>query len=147
MTQSQEIQMARVFAELFDLKRHCGWNNDKFYGERIAKVFSDEKHRASDILEYRSMGSQCHGTILELALLKTLEPCKDCGGDHLYVGDYSVACCSCAGPMSDPCEDCQDGGCRNYIENANLQDAITAWNLHNGEGSSARRNYPLTIIF
>lgn len=146
MKQSQEIALALIFAELFDTKRHCGWNDDKFSGASIAKEFSDDEYRASDIREFASMGSQCHATILELALLKTLEPCKDCGGDHLYVGDYSVACCSCAGPYNDPCEDCQDGGCRNYIENANLQDAITAWNLHHGAGAVAKASTKLTIL-
>lgn len=146
MNQSQ-ITAALEFAQIYDKKRHCGWNDSAFSGSRgIRSQFPEDIVCARDIPEFASMGGGCHGTILELALLTTLEPCKECGGDYLYAGDYWVACCTCAGPMEEPCEDCQDGGCRNYIENSNLQDAITAWNLTYGAGQEAKAKWPLTII-
>lgn len=124
---ADQLADAILLADAFDTARHCGWNSS----QRLARCTGSPVFSADEVPPFDSLGDQCHGTLLELALLHTLRPCKKCGGDVLYKHGYGIGCCSCLGDHDD-CEDCQDGGCRCYAENANLPDAITRWNLEYG---------------
>lgn len=129
----EEIHEALALADRFDQARHCGWNNSENLCEYGVPEFT-----ADMFPEFRSLGSQCYGSLRELALMATLRPCKECGGDTLFKSSYQIGCCSCLGSQDD-CRDCQDGGCRAFIENANLPDAITAWNnIHGDDGPRGR---------
>lgn len=121
-----DLKAAMDLADEFDRQRHCGWNN----GQNLCEYREQPVYQATDIKQISSLGWQCWGTPRELALLHTLRPCKHCGGDTLFKSNYQIGCCSCLG---DDCEDCQEGGCQNLAENANLPDAITRWNLHYGD--------------
>jgi hypothetical protein len=124
---------AEALAVEFDKHRHCGWNNS-----HIESDYDGEVLQASKVPQYASLGSQCWGTLQELALLHTLRPCKECGSEFLYKSAFQIACCSCLGDRDD-CEDCKAGGCGNCAENMNLQDAITKWNLHYGDDGARGR--------
>lgn len=131
---TEKIKAAQARAAEFDRRRHCGWNNR----ERLCE-YGEPEFCATDFLEFASLGPHCYGTILELALLWTLRPCKQCGGDTLYKSSYQIGCCSCLGDQDD-CTDCQfEGKCRSFAENANLPDAITKWNLQYGDGGEPGR--------
>ena len=137
------IAEAQKLAALFDKQRHCGWNSMQDFSE----YYGEDTFTARNLPAFASLGSQCHGTIIELALLQTLRPCKHCGADTIFKGGYMLSCCSCLG---DGCEDCAEaskseegedcgGGCDSYAENANLQDAITKWNIQYGDDGTTGR--------
>jgi hypothetical protein len=128
MSTQHTITEAMALADEFDKQRDCWWNSC----HSLCEYHEQPEFTARDIPEFASLGGDCYGTLRELALLHTLRPCKDCGGDILYKSNYQISCCSCFGEHED-CEDCQDGGCRNFAENMNLPDAITRWNLHHGD--------------
>lgn len=131
-----QIREAIATAEEFDRRRDCGWNS--LHRDRLSTDPEEAYvYTASMIPEFASLGSQCHATIIELALLSTLRPCAHCGNDIIFKGYYQLACCSCLGDGCDDCaeahqdehgEDC-GGGCDAIAENMNLPDAITKWNL------------------
>lgn len=130
----REIDEAIALAEKFDLHRDCGWNS---LFQICSKSHEGDTFTAYQIPAFASLGGQCHGTLLELALLHTLRPCAHCGNDIIFKGGWMLSCCSCLGDGCDDCaeahqdEDGQDcgGGCDNIAENMNLPDAITKWNL------------------
>ena len=131
---NESVAEAAKLADEFDQQRHCGWNSS----QNLCEYHDQPEYQATDIPEFASLGAQCHGTLRELALLHTLRPCRECGGDTIYKSNYQISCCSCFGDHED-CEDCQDGGCQSFAENANLPDAITRWNLIYGDDGQRGR--------
>lgn len=122
-----------ALAAEFDRQRDCRWNFTN-----LPRDYNSEEFFATDVPKFASLGDQCWGTILELALLHTLRPCKVCGGAFLYKSGYKIACCSCFGDH-EGCKECRDGGCGNCAENMNLPDAITRWNLNYGDAGARGR--------
>lgn len=93
------IPELQELADEFDRQRNCGWNNSNIPSDYDAPDF-----QASKVPEFYSLGSQCFGTLQELAPLHTLRPCRNCGGDFLYKSNFQIACCSCFGDR-DECDD------------------------------------------
>lgn len=122
---------ALAIAAEYDRQRDCYWNNT-----HLPDDYGHPRLCARDFPEFASLGGSCHATLLELALLSTLRPCKHCGSDHIFFGYYKVSCCSCLDESG--CRDCRgepddDGesceSCQSLAINMNLPDAITLWNL------------------
>lgn len=132
---TEELTEAAATAAEFDTQRSCWWNSCN----HMCRYDDAPEFQANEVPAYASLGSMCWGTLLELALLHTLRPCKDCGGVVLYKSGYQIACCSCFGDSDRQCEDCENGGCKNCAENMNLPDAITRWNLWYGDTGAAGR--------
>lgn len=120
------VQHVEAIAQEFDRQRSCWWNFCHLKSDCDAPDLG-----AREVSEYASLGGQCWGTLQELALLHTLRPCKDCGGDFLYKSGFQIGCCSCLGEWDD-CDECEES-CGNCAENMNLPDAITRWNLCYGD--------------
>lgn len=129
-----DVSEAKELADAFDRRRDCGWNSF----QRLCEDRNQTEYKATDIPDFKSLGYGCYSTIRELSMLHTLRPCRECGGEMLYKSNYQISCCSCFGSHED-CEDCQAGGCQSFVENANLPDAITAWNMIYGDAGERGR--------
>lgn len=128
----EDLAAVMAFAAEFDRRRSCWWNSMN----HACRYDDVPEFHAGQIPEFASLGGQCYGTLLELAMCHTLRPCKACGSDHLYKSNYQIACCSCFGDVEsceerkDDEEDGEEGErCCCSAENMNLPDAITLWNL------------------
>lgn len=128
----EKIRRCIRLAAEFDRRRDCHWN---FHGLEAGNRYDPDVYAATDLPQFKALGSMCYGSVLDLALLSTLRPCRKCGGDTLYKSGFQISCCSCFG--QEGCPECEDGQatCNAYAENMNLPDAITRWNLLNAKAT------------